>query len=473
MPPKLTKGVTLTRTVITSQRNAALDRVARRRVPVGQRSPSPHRRRLPDPDARPSTAAIAKARQEQPKRVQLPLSWRTKNEERWRKAARRRAKFQKKVGKDIAPGLLEQLAFSAEAEKTYTRALEDFIKFAARHELKTRDGKDLALSLSRYADALFLDGYGAGQGELLCAAVEWKHIEFSRNGRLSLPHLRRALQGWRRHAPVRRRLPMPEPAMFAMTGALLARRHTDAALINVLSFSCYLRPSEGLGVMTMDLVEAAPEYGDLRGTPVLLLAPFERLRPTKTGVFDQVVLLNDTAIPGLNDALFWWKGSVLRRKGLSAPTDPGNVKMWDLHPAEYLKQWRQAAADCGLSQFAESPYQNRHGGASRDRARRLRTPEEGQRRGRWAAASSMDWYDKPGRVQELVGKMSMAIKDYAAATATDARFFLSLYGGVSACAKASARLGVTACVLDTAHNKVNDVATPAASKDIECVLQCL
>ena len=201
--------------------------------------------------------------------------------------------------------------------------------------------------------------------------------------------------------------------MFATTGAMLARHHAKSALINVLSFSCYLRPSESLGVMTMDLVEAAPEYGDLMGTPVLILAPFERMQPTKTGVFDQVVLLNDTAIPGLNGALFWWKGSVLRRKGLSSRTDPGNVKMWDLHPAEYLKQWRQAAADCGLSQFAESPYQNRHGGASRDRARRLRTPEEVQRRGRWAAASSMDWYDKPGRVQELIGKMPAKLKAYA------------------------------------------------------------
>ena len=206
---------------------------------------------------------------------------------------------------------------------------------------------------------------------------------------------------------------MPEPAMFAMTGAMLARHHTEAALINVLSFSCYLRPSESLGVMTMDLVEAAPEYGDMMGTPVLILAPFERQKPTKTGVFDQVVLLNDTAILNLNDAIFWWKKNALLRNGFTVASDPGHVRMWDLHPAEYLKQWKLAAADCNLSQIAESPYQNRHGGASRDRARRLRTPEEVQRRGRWAASSSMDWYDKPGRVQELIGKMPMELKDYA------------------------------------------------------------
>lgn len=64
--------------------------------------------------------------------------------------------------------------------------------------------------------------------------------------------------------------------------------------------------------------------------------------------------------------------------------------------------WRDAVQMLGIEDLCKSPYQNRHGGASRDHLRKLRTIAEIQRRGRWASDQSMRIYDKPGRMQQAV-----------------------------------------------------------------------
>jgi len=55
-----------------------------------------------------------------------------------------------------------------------------------------------------------------------------------------------------------------------------------------------------------------------------------------------------------------------------------------------------------VSDIAVSPYQNRHGGASRDHLLKLRSIPSIQRRGRWATDTSARIYDKPGRLQQLL-----------------------------------------------------------------------
>ena len=57
-----------------------------------------------------------------------------------------------------------------------------------------------------------------------------------------------------------------------------------------------------------------------------------------------------------------------------------------------------------IASLAVSPYQNRHGGASRDHLGGLRTVFEIRRRGRWASDSSARVYDKPGRLQQITSQ---------------------------------------------------------------------
>ena len=80
--------------------------------------------------------------------------------------------------------------------------------------------------------------------------------------------------------------------------------------------------------------------------------------------------------------------------------------MWSFTAAKYLQVWRLCAEALGIQDLAVSPYQNRHGGASRDHLLKLRSVQAIQRRGRWAVDSSARIYDKPGRLQQMINKYS-------------------------------------------------------------------
>ena len=53
-----------------------------------------------------------------------------------------------------------------------------------------------------------------------------------------------------------------------------------------------------------------------------------------------------------------------------------------------------------VQDVAHSPYQNRHGGASRDMLLKLRSVQAINRRGRWATDVSARIYSKPGKFQQ-------------------------------------------------------------------------
>ena len=84
--------------------------------------------------------------------------------------------------------------------------------------------------------------------------------------------------------------------------------------------------------------------------------------------------------------------------------------MWSFSAAQYLKVWRACVQVIEAEAVAESPYQNRHGGASRDHLLKLRSVAAIQRRGRWAADASARIYDKPGRLQQIINKFSSKLE---------------------------------------------------------------
>ena len=80
--------------------------------------------------------------------------------------------------------------------------------------------------------------------------------------------------------------------------------------------------------------------------------------------------------------------------------------MWSFTAAKYLQVWRLCTEALDIQDLAVSPYQNRHGGASRDHLLKLKSVQAIQRRGRWAVDSSARSYDKPGRLQQMINKYS-------------------------------------------------------------------
>ena len=68
-------------------------------------------------------------------------------------------------------------------------------------------------------------------------------------------------------------------------------------------FSSYRRPSALLLVMTLDLLEAPPTISEMASFPAIIVAPEDRDERTKTGTFDQTVLLDDKRDSGLGREL--------------------------------------------------------------------------------------------------------------------------------------------------------------------------
>ena len=84
------------------------------------------------------------------------------------------------------------------------------------------------------------------------------------------------------------------------------------------------------------------------------------------------------------------------------------TKLWGFSAAQFLDAWRDVVLRLGLQEFMISPYQARHGGASRDYILKRRSEEEIRARGHWASVAAARIYRKPGRIQQMVARLTPA-----------------------------------------------------------------
>ena len=256
----------------------------------------------------------------------------------------------------------------------------DFVRF---HLLDISREPELDAALCEYADQQFLNGESCSAGQRLQAALEFVRPEAAREGQL-----RKALKGWRRMAPTQTRLPMPEFIKSAISGVFLAQDLVEQAIFNETSFSTYGRPGELLKMKAEDFVERNQDFE----YSVLVVAPIERAETSKAGIYDEVLILDDKRAPWLERVLRRHVTERKKRKGFDAD-------MWGFNAKQYLQAWRRAVDILGVEDVAKSPYQNRHGGASRDHLMRLRTIQPIQR-----SDSSARIYAKPGRLQQVLNQ---------------------------------------------------------------------
>ena len=233
----------------------------------------------------------------------------------------------------------------------------------------------------------------------------------------------------------------------------------------------YARPGELTRALAIDVVKKNDQFSH----DVIVLSPFERAEASKAGIFDEVLILDDTRMMCLGSIVVQEAAQRIRRGGEEA-------KLWDFTPAQYLQTWRSCVEVLEVGDVAVSPYQNRHGGASRDHLLRLRSVAAIQRRGRWAVDSSARIYDKPGRLQQTNQQIQseaaapgrtdtcslpgLFLRE-AGATAKSAAAkgeapfqkatFLSLFGGVGNPAIAVANFGGRGFVIDLSDSPENDL----------------
>ncbi|CAE7763388.1 NHX3 [Symbiodinium sp. CCMP2456] len=282
----------------------------------------------------------------------------------------------------------------------YLNKLKGFYEFTAFHQLETRDEAQLDEALCDYADDQYLNGEDSNFGQKLLAALEFQRPEAAREGRLQVTRFRRALKGWRRMAPTQTRLPLPEFMKTSISAIMIRFGSEEMALFNEVSFSTYARPGELFRMKAADFVPHNRDYHH----SVLVVAPFERGEGSKAGVFDEVLILDDVRAPWLEPLL---RAHVEGRLRVSE-----EANLWSFNAKAFLETWRLAVEILGIGDVALSPYQNRHGGASRDHLLRLRSVVGIQRRGRWAVDTSARIYDKPGRLQQVLNKHGALLQDF-------------------------------------------------------------
>lgn len=322
--------------------------------------------------------------------------------QRRQKARQRQKRFAQRMRATRGElSILETKSVKDPQKRDYLRRLEEFYDFISHHEIDIKDEVKLDEALCEYSDHMFLNGESNSSGQKLKAALEFCRPESVRKGELHLPRFKRALKGWRRMAPTQTRLPMIEFIKGAITGVMLYQNHHDMALYNELTFSTYARPGEMLKVLAVDVIQRNQQFHH----DVIALAPFERGEESKTGVFDEVLILDDVRMPCLGELVVQLAKNRIRQEGEAA-------HLWTFSAKQYLDVWRSCVMTLGLEEIAESPYQNRHGGASRDHLLRLRSVAAIQRRGRWSSDNSARIYDKPGRLQQLINKVSGELEPF-------------------------------------------------------------
>lgn len=315
-----------------------------------------------------------------------------------RKARERQRKYHKKLR--AANGertILETASVSSGVRKDYANRLNDFYQFASFHLLPLRNEAELDIAVSDFMDELYLNGEGVDAGNKLRAALEYDRPEAARAGSLNLPKTKSALKGWRKLAPGQTRMPMLEFLKSGISGVLIHLGFRDMALFNEISFSTYAHPGELLRLMPEDVVPRNNSFAH----DVLILGPIERGQGSKAGIYDETLILDDTRAAFLGPLMVQ-----LAKRRIKED------KLWDFTAASFLKKWRQAVEIMQIADVAHSPYQNRHGGASRDLMMKLRSLPAIQRKGRWASDASARIYGKPGRLQQLVNQYSRRLEAF-------------------------------------------------------------
>ena len=172
--------------------------------------------------------------------------------------------------------------------------VQGFMEFARFYMLPINKGPELDAALCEYADHLFLSGETCSYGQKLQAALEYVRPETARDGSWRLSRFKRALQGWRKLSPAQVRLPMIEFLKGAVSAVFLHLGRKDMALFNELTYSTYARPGEALRMKAVDFVARQPGQAEYRFS-VIVLAPIERGESSRAGIYDEVLVLDETA----------------------------------------------------------------------------------------------------------------------------------------------------------------------------------
>ncbi|CAK0865019.1 unnamed protein product, partial [Prorocentrum cordatum] len=269
----------------------------------------------------------------------------------------------------------------------------------------------------------------------------------------ALPLANAAVRGWGRLEPPLSRPPVPQPVAYAIAGLLVSVGKLFFGLAVVTMFECYLRASEMVDLRYFQIIEGIQSLEGVGSRLSFVFSVAELQQPSKTNEVDSSVALD---LPR-HGWLEWARRQVMRcHRG-----DPA-AKVFDLDYPQLLAEIEAASAAAGASALGVTPHCMRHGGASHDRATRMRSLQEVQRRGFWRCDRSVQRCEKHARIGFEFQKLSEAVRQRVLELAGGARLghqrvFLELFSGGGNRSSHVRRFGLAVIPVDIEHGPHMDL----------------
>ena len=251
---------------------------------------------------------------------------------------------------------IEQVAVGAGTAMSYAEIMAEFRRRILKGKVLRPRPEALAqrLVLSHLC-LLFKEKRSTAEGMKFLASVGHFHPSLGRSAGV-LPRARRLFPGWSRMQPAAAQVPPPHCVVCAVVVEIARDGYRDMSVATLLAHQCYLRPDEFHSLRRQDLI---PRHGSqgAEASWSLLLGPIDLRLPTKTGIFDDCVLVDN---PSLS-----WIPDHLRRLRLAGKLDG---QLWQFSRANYTRVFGRAVRRLSLSAWGFVPYSLRHSGTSWDRS---------------------------------------------------------------------------------------------------------
>ena len=305
------------------------------------------------------------------------------------------------MAQDEAPlTALERAAVGEGTIAIYETLMPEFLRRTVKRSRFRASPVKLAqrLVMSHLA-TMFAERRACAEGNKFLAAVGHFHPELGRATR-ALPRARRMLQGWGRLQPTGTRVPPPHCAVAGVAVEMAKDGHIDMSIATLTAHQAYLRPEELHSLRKQDAVRPTGRSG-AESAWSLLLGPIELRKPTKTGIFDDCVMLD-------HPELLWTTEHLARYKALGDQSD----RLWPWTREAYEREFAIVVKRLGLSSWGLVPYSLRHSGPSWDRSMNRLSLAEVQRRGRWLDQRTVMRYEKSSRTSALLADLNPVFLRY-------------------------------------------------------------
>ena len=199
-------------------------------------------------------------------------------------------------------------------------------------------------------------------------------------------------------APTRMKDPMPYGVACLLGTRLLEKNLVMAATALAWMFDTYCRPEEAVSAVRENLLAPTPAAGaHFRDRWVFLVGGQDLGKPTKTKNVDGSIEVG-------HKTRSFMRAVAAHLHRLRAPGD----LLFGLTYLELAGQLRQACHDLVLDALRLSPHSARHGGASEDFFRQIRSLAEIKKRGQWESAASVARYEKSGKLVRQMNLLPLA-----------------------------------------------------------------